>query len=131
MNKKPSTNPAEECGQAPPVHLDLNVRGLPPSATVAINEQCDRLLRDGRRIFKMGLGQSPFPVPQPASARPSRQRCCGEVLEAADRICDRVDAMVTGDRRMLKLASYDGIRITEIRRFLDSHPLLLRQRCFF
>lgn len=48
----------------PEVHLNLNVRGLQPSATVAINERSNRLLAEGRKIFKMGLGQSPFPVPQ-------------------------------------------------------------------
>jgi aspartate aminotransferase len=49
----------------PEVQLNLNVRGLPPSATVTINEISDRLRSEGRRIFKMGLGQSPFPVPEP------------------------------------------------------------------
>jgi len=33
------------------------------SATVAINERCDALRAAGRRVFKLGLGQSPFPVP--------------------------------------------------------------------
>jgi aspartate aminotransferase len=47
----------------PEVQLNLNVRGLAPSATVSINELSDKLRREGRRIFKLGLGQSPFPVP--------------------------------------------------------------------
>lgn len=47
------------------VHLNLNVRGLLPSATVAINERCEELRAEGREIFKLGLGQSPFPVPDP------------------------------------------------------------------
>jgi aspartate aminotransferase len=47
------------------MQLNLNVRGLPPSATVAINELSNELIRQGRRIFKLGLGQSPFPVPEP------------------------------------------------------------------
>ncbi len=45
------------------VHLNLNVRGMKPSATVAINEYCNRLREQGRQVFKLGLGQSPFPVP--------------------------------------------------------------------
>jgi aspartate aminotransferase len=45
------------------VHLNLDVRGMKPSATVAINERCDELRREGRQVFKLGLGQSPFPVP--------------------------------------------------------------------
>ena len=46
-----------------PIHLNLNVRGLAPSATVAINDRCNELIRRGRSITKLGLGQSPFPVP--------------------------------------------------------------------
>ena len=49
--------------KTPDVHLNLNVRGLKPSPTLAINERCSQLSREGRRIFKLGLGQSPFPVP--------------------------------------------------------------------
>ncbi len=49
----------------PDIHLNLNVRGMKPSATVSINEECDRLRRENKRIFKLGLGQSPFPVPEP------------------------------------------------------------------
>ena len=59
------SKPKIGCDQSPEVQLNLNVRGLPTSATVAINERSDRLRREGRRIFKMGLGQSPFPVPGP------------------------------------------------------------------
>jgi aspartate aminotransferase len=47
------------------VSLNLNVRGLPQSATLAINERCRELQRHGRPIFRLGLGQSPFPVPTP------------------------------------------------------------------
>ncbi|MDH3215646.1 MAG: aminotransferase class I/II-fold pyridoxal phosphate-dependent enzyme [Candidatus Krumholzibacteria bacterium] len=47
------------------VSLNLNVRGLPQSATLAINERCKDLQRRGRTIYKLGLGQSPFPVPTP------------------------------------------------------------------
>lgn len=45
------------------VHLNLNVRGLAPSATLAINEKSNELAREGRKVFRLGLGQSPFPVP--------------------------------------------------------------------
>jgi len=47
------------------VNLNLNVRGMLPSATVAVNERCDALMREGKEVFKLGLGQSPFPVPEP------------------------------------------------------------------
>jgi len=44
-------------------HLNPNVFGLTPSATLAINELSDELIAQGRQVFKLGLGQSPFPVP--------------------------------------------------------------------
>jgi len=50
--------------EAEKVHLNPNVRGLAPSATVAINERSDALRRAGREVIKLGLGQSPFPVPE-------------------------------------------------------------------
>lgn len=50
---------------SPDVNLNLNVRGLPLSATLFINELSNKLKREGRPIYKLGLGQSPFPVPQP------------------------------------------------------------------
>ena len=50
---------------SPTVHLNLNVRGAAPSATLHINELSDALIRTGRDVFRLGLGQSPFPVPEP------------------------------------------------------------------
>ena len=47
------------------VQLNLRVRGLAPSATVAINDRSNELRTQGKEIFKLGLGQSPFPVPSP------------------------------------------------------------------
>ncbi|MCW8860383.1 MAG: aminotransferase class I/II-fold pyridoxal phosphate-dependent enzyme [Deltaproteobacteria bacterium] len=47
------------------VHLNLNVRGLPISATLGINEESNRLISEGKQVYKLGLGQSPFPVPEP------------------------------------------------------------------
>ncbi len=50
-----------------PVHdrvsLNLQVRGLRPSATVSINERSNAMLAAGEQVFKLGLGESPFPVP--------------------------------------------------------------------
>lgn len=43
--------------------LNLNVRGLKESATLAINEQSKELLYQGKSVYRLGLGQSPFPVP--------------------------------------------------------------------
>ena len=52
------------CDLAPDMQLNLNVRGLSSSATLSINERSDRLRKQGLNIYKMGLGQSPFPVPE-------------------------------------------------------------------
>jgi aspartate aminotransferase len=49
----------------PTEHLNLNVRGLGLSATVEINERSLQLIQSGRAVARMGLGQSPFPVPIP------------------------------------------------------------------
>ena len=46
-------------------HLNLNVRGLPVSATLGINELSNNLIAKGQQVYKLGLGQSPFPVPLP------------------------------------------------------------------
>lgn len=48
----------------PDVHLNLNVSGLEQSATLAINELSNKLISEGKKVYKLGLGQSPFPVPE-------------------------------------------------------------------
>jgi len=50
---------------APEVHLNLNVRGMRASATLAINERSAEMRDAGRTVYRLGLGQSPFPVPEP------------------------------------------------------------------
>lgn len=47
------------------MHLNINVRGLGLSPTLEINEISKALIKEGRTVFKLGLGQSPFPVPEP------------------------------------------------------------------
>ncbi len=46
------------------INLNLNVRGLASSATLAINEKSLELKRQGKAVYCLGLGQSPFPVPE-------------------------------------------------------------------
>ena len=36
---------------------------LKPSATLAINEESNKLKKAGKKIYKFGFGQSPFPIP--------------------------------------------------------------------
>lgn len=50
--------------RSPEVFLNLNVRGMGQSATLGINERSRALREAGRRVFRLGLGQSPFPVPE-------------------------------------------------------------------
>ena len=40
------------------------IKKLKPSATLAINEESNRLKKSGKKIYKFGFGQSPFPVPE-------------------------------------------------------------------
>jgi aspartate aminotransferase len=70
MIKKRNNDVSEESGSTaldhddlPHQHLNLNVRGMGQSATLAINEKCAELRAQGRKVFRLGLGQSPFPVP--------------------------------------------------------------------
>jgi len=44
--------------------LQHNILGLKTSATLAINELSQKLIKEGKEVFKFGLGQSPFPVPE-------------------------------------------------------------------
>ena len=46
-----------------PRNLNLNVRRTKRSATLAINERSAELQKQGKKIYRLGLGQSPFPVP--------------------------------------------------------------------
>jgi len=69
-------------------HLSPNVRGLAASPTVAINEHCDRLRMEGRVVYKLGLGQSPFPVP-------------GPVVEALQANAHRKEYLAVGGLRAL------------------------------
>lgn len=51
----------------PQQNLNLHLRGMGNSPTVAINERCNELIKQNphKSIIKLGLGQSPFPVPDP------------------------------------------------------------------
>ena len=47
------------------VSLNMSVRGLEQSATLAINDLSKQRQMSGREVYRFGLGQSPFPVPAP------------------------------------------------------------------
>ena len=40
------------------------IKRLKPSATLQMNEETKRLQSQGKKIYKFGFGQSPFPVPE-------------------------------------------------------------------
>lgn len=46
----------------PDIHLNMNIRGLKPSATLQINEKSAALISEGKKVYRFGLGQSPFPI---------------------------------------------------------------------
>ncbi len=87
--------------------LNLNVRGLAPSATLAINERSSALQLAGRDVIRLGLGQSPFPVPAP-------------VVEALQRNAHQKDYLPVKGLPALReaVAKYHG-RVNGIRRSAD------------
>ena len=44
--------------------VNSQFRGLEPSSTLQINEISHKLINEGKEVFKFGLGQSPFPIPE-------------------------------------------------------------------
>ena len=44
--------------------LHERFRNTEPSSTLRINEISNKLLDEGKNVYKFGLGQSPFPVPE-------------------------------------------------------------------
>ncbi len=44
------------------IHVNKNISGLKPSATLAINQKVQELKKQGKTIYHFGFGQSPFPI---------------------------------------------------------------------
>ncbi len=57
------TEPAPPPARSPD-HVHSHVSSLGESATLAIHERSATLTREGRRVYRIGFGQSPFPVPE-------------------------------------------------------------------
>lgn len=57
--------PLPEVPVHPAFRLSYNLDGVETSSTIAIQERASKLRAEGRRVYKLGLGQSPFPVPGP------------------------------------------------------------------
>ena len=120
-------------GRQPEVHLNLNVRGMEPSATLAVQQRCRELLASGMRVFRLGLGQSPFPVPRvvveelqanahqkdylPVAGLPAlREAVAGYHQRTQGLACDAADVLVgPGSKELmflLQLSYYGDIVIS-------------------
>ncbi len=86
--------------RSPEVYLNLNVRGMGNSATLAINEHSKRLQAQGRQVYRLGLGQSPFPVP-------------GHVRDSLARNAHQKDYLAVKGLPALREAVVDWVRRTE------------------
>ena len=86
--------------RSPEVYLNLNVRGMGPSATLAINERSKQLQQEGRQVYRLGLGQSPFPVPE-------------HVRESLARNAHQKDYLAVKGLPALREAVVDWVRRTE------------------
>jgi aspartate aminotransferase len=116
-----------------PVSLNLNVRGLGLSATLAINESCRELRAKGLPVYNMGLGQSPFPVPEsvvealrvaapekdylPVRGLPALREAVAEFHCKRDLVDTRADGVLIGPGSkelmfLLQLAYYGEIIVT-------------------
>ena len=45
-------------------YIKDNIQSIKQSPTVKINEMSNELIQQGKQVYKLGLGQSPFPVPE-------------------------------------------------------------------
>lgn len=116
-----------------PVSLNLNVRGMGQSATLAINERCRALRVEGRSVYNMGLGQSPFPVPVdvvealknaasekdylPVKGLPALREAVAEFHRRADHVEAQADGVIIGPGSkelmfLVQLAFYGEIIVT-------------------
>lgn len=98
--------------QSGPVSLNLNVRGMGQSATLAIKDKCRELRRLGKTVFDFGLGQSPFPVPSsvveslrlsapekdylPVKGLPDLREAVAEYHRQKDQIDTHPDGVIVG-----------------------------------
>eukprot|EP00753_Platysulcus_tardus_P002859 PLAT11969.1.p1 GENE.PLAT11969.1~~PLAT11969.1.p1 ORF type:complete len:475 (-),score=188.91 PLAT11969.1:93-1469(-) len=57
--------PLSSSAAGPRVVVGQQVLGLPTSPTVTTNEMSNDMIAAGQTVYKLGLGQSPFPVYQP------------------------------------------------------------------
>ena len=44
--------------------IKKNILKLKESSTLVINEKSKKLIKEGKKVYQFGFGQSPFPVPE-------------------------------------------------------------------
>ena len=44
--------------------IKKSILKLKESSTLVINEKCKELIKQGKKVYNFGFGQSPFPVPE-------------------------------------------------------------------
>lgn len=90
--------------------LNRAVQGLTPSATLAVNELARQLKLDGKVVYKLAFGQSPFPVPKRVVAQLKRHAHekdylpvsgLPELRDAVARYHDRVNGLTYGADQIL------------------------------
>lgn len=97
-------HPARNQSRPASANLNLNVRGLNPSATLAINEYSSQLQQAGHDVIRLGLGQSPFPVP-------------AEVVEALKDNAHQKDYLpVKGLLALREAVAYYHARVNQVHR---------------
>ena len=89
----------------------MNVRGIGQSATIAINDRCRELARVGKPVYRLGLGQSPFPVPR-------------VVVEALQHHAHEKDYLPAAGLRELRAAVADFHRRRNLIEFRPDHILI-------
>lgn len=106
--------------------LDPRVRGLSPSATLAINETSARLRQEGRTVYRLGLGQSPFPVPENVAEELRRNAHQKDYLPVAGLLALREAVSAYHNRRDGLSSTADDVLIGPGSKEL----LFLAQLCF-
>jgi len=66
-----------------PEQLSFNIRNLGSSPTLQINELSAQLEREGRRVYRFGFGESPFPIPSAAVRVLEKHAAANEYLPVA------------------------------------------------
>ncbi len=93
-------------------HVNPTIKELGISATIKINERSKKLIEEGKTVYKLGLGQSPFPVPDaviealqanadkrkylPVTGLPALQEAVADFHQLKDKINAQPDCVLIG-----------------------------------